>query len=179
MKMSPLTLLYPSLVTAFIPLTLCSVGDQSFVQRSCVHKCHSANCSSAAQISEFERGQPLVEFWLMWSCLDECEYACMWRTVDEFRARGLLTPQFHGKWPFARVLGIQEPASAVFSLFNLVPHLFFLRKFRRAVSPTTKMYNVWTMYGVISMNTWVWSTVFHSRDFSVSTSDRSVNLVGC
>lgn len=155
-----------TLVTAFASPALCSIGDQSFVQRNCVHECHSANCSTSAEISAFERVQPLVEYWLMWSCLDECKYACMWRTVDEFRARGLPTPQFHGKWPFARVLGIQEPASAVFSLFNLVPHLFFLRKFRGAVSPTTKMYNVWTMYGVISMNTWVWSTVFHSRDFS-------------
>ena len=173
MKMTPSTFLSLTLVTAFVPPALCSIGDHSFVQRNCVHECHSANCSTAAKTSAFERGQPLVEFWLMWSCLDECRYACMWRTVEDFHARGLPTPQFHGKWPFARVLGIQEPASTLFSVFNFAPHLFLLRKFRGAVSPTTKMYNVWTMYGVISMNTWAWSTVFHTRDFSVSTSIRS------
>ena len=174
--MSPSTFLYPTLVATFVPLTLCSVGDRSYVQRSCVHECHGANCSSAAQISAFERGQPLVEFWLMWSCLDECEYACMWRTVDDFHARGMPTPQFHGKWPFARAFGIQEPASTAFSVLNFAPHLFLLRKFRGAVRPTTRMYNVWTMYGVISMNTWVWSTVFHARDFSVSTIGRDTHI---
>lgn len=27
------------------------------------------------------------------------------------------------------------------------------------------MYIVWSLYGVISINTWLWSTVFHTRDF--------------
>ena len=174
--MSPPSVFTLTLIAVLVPSALSSIGDQSFVQRNCVHECHSDNCSTAAKISAFERGQPLVEFWLMWSCLDECRYACMWRTVDEFHSRGLPTPQFHGKWPFARILGIQEPASTLFSVLNFAPHLFLLRKFRRVVRPTTRMYTVWTMYGVISMNTWVWSTVFHTRDFSVSTLDRAVNV---
>ncbi len=26
------------------------------------------------------------------------------------------------------------------------------------------MHRVWTLYGLVSVNTWFWSTVFHSRD---------------
>ncbi|KAJ7566674.1 hypothetical protein O6H91_02G114000 [Diphasiastrum complanatum] len=30
---------------------------------------------------------------------------------------------YHGKWPFDRILGLQEPASVVFSLLNLLEHI--------------------------------------------------------
>ena len=72
-------------------------------------------------------------------------------------------PQFHGKWPFVRVLGIQEAASALFSVLNLLPHVFMLRKLRAQVPPGTRMRNVWTAYGLVSINTWTWSTIFHTR----------------
>ena len=47
----------------------------------------------------------------------------MWDTVEAFVSAGLDVPQFHGKWPFARLAGVQEPASAFFSVCNLVPHV--------------------------------------------------------
>ncbi|PAV23399.1 Per1 [Pyrrhoderma noxium] len=62
--------------------------------------------------------------------------------------RALLLPrpepvlQYYGKWPFWRFMGMQEPSSVVFSMGNL----FML------------------LWSVVSMNAWVWSAVFHTRD---------------
>ena len=35
------------------------------------------------------------------------------------RAAGWPTVKYFGKWPFTRVLGMQEPASVAFSLMNM------------------------------------------------------------
>jgi hypothetical protein len=180
-----------NLVVMSLPPAAASVGDSSAIQRTCARECHSANCSTAERLFAFDSSQSNAEHLLRWSCMDDCKYKCMWKTVDEFHKKGMETPQvraqfnapaaisskdtnvfavsqFHGKWPFIRILGVQEPASALFSIFNFLPHIFLLYKFRSEVQTGTRMCNVWTMYGVISLNTWVWSTVFHTRDFSVS-----------
>ena len=39
----------------------------------------------------------------------------MWQATDARAAAGGRTLQYHGKWPFVRVLGVQEPVSAFFS----------------------------------------------------------------
>jgi len=58
-------------------------------------------------------------------------------------------PQFHGKWPFARLMGVQEPASVLFSIANLLPHVIMLRKLRREVPETAPMRQVWIVYGMV------------------------------
>lgn len=88
----------------------------------------------------------------------------MWRTVALFEKTNRRTPQFHGKWPFIRILGMQEPAAAIFSLLNLVAHLQLLRRFLVQVHPECPMKNVWIFYGLVSINAWICSTIFHSRD---------------
>ncbi|CAB4059758.1 RBM25 [Lepeophtheirus salmonis] len=97
-------------------------------------------------------------------CSEDCGYECMWKTVDQFQRRGLKIPQFHGKWPFVRLFGIQEPASVLASILNLIPHVYLIMKYREAVNPRTHMYQVWTLYALVSINTWTWSTVFHTKD---------------
>ena len=76
--------------------------------------------------------------------------------------------QFYGKWPFIRFLGIQEPASAAFSIFNLVPHIYMLRKLVRTIPSETVTYRIWVGYSLVSINTWTWSTIFHTRDWDVT-----------
>jgi hypothetical protein len=39
----------------------------------------------------------------------------MWQATDARAAAGGRMLQYHGKWPFVRVLGVQEPVSAFFS----------------------------------------------------------------
>lgn len=72
--------------------------------------------------------------------------------------------QFHGKWVFIRFLGAQEPLSVLFSLLNFKVHwnaLFMMRKQLPDVFPLKLVYIVHTL---ISMNAWLWSAVFHTRD---------------
>jgi len=56
---------------------------------------------------------------LGWTPEAEARYHCM-HLVTRWRSeRGLGHLQYFGKWPFKRVVGIQEPASLLASLGNL------------------------------------------------------------
>jgi len=157
------------LVAAFVfllALSCCeaSKGDQSRVHRNCLVECARLRCMN---LKAFEAKQPLLEWLLGWHCVDECEYHCMWRTVKfgPQAAEGVVH-QFHGKWPFLRLWGVQEPASALFSLFNLVVHAVMINKFIRKTDTASPTYWVWISYAAVSINAWIWSTVFHTRDVS-------------
>ena len=63
---------------------------------------------------------------------------------------------------------MQEPAAAIFSLLNLLAHIQLLRRFLRKIHPEAPMRNVWIMYGLVSINAWICSTIFHSRDVSLT-----------
>ena len=73
--------------------------------------------------------------------------------------------QFHGKWPFYRVLGIQEPFSVLFSLANLVAHYDGLHKLRAALPPSYPLLPYYTWLAYIGFVTWIFSAIFHTRDF--------------
>ena len=117
----------------------------------------------------FHANQAWHDRLLRWSCPEECSYQCMWDTVENsYRKNDFPVQQFHGKWPFIRILGIQEPASALFSIFNLLPHIYMFRKIRKLIPSETKTYNVWLGYSLVSINTWTWSTIFHTRDWDIT-----------
>uniref|UniRef100_A0A8C2FHM5 Post-GPI attachment to proteins factor 3 n=1 Tax=Cyprinus carpio TaxID=7962 RepID=A0A8C2FHM5_CYPCA len=99
-----------------------------------------------------------------WTCRDDCRYQCMWTTVGLYQAEGYSIPQFHGKWPFARFLCFEEPASALASLLNGLACLLMLLRYRSAVPRQSPMYHTITAFSLISLNAWFWSTVFHTRD---------------
>ncbi|KAJ9588908.1 hypothetical protein L9F63_017786, partial [Diploptera punctata] len=141
------------------------VSDRSPYYQTCLEKCTTANCTKDGM--NFQSVLPAQPFYLKltkWTCRDECSYNCMWKTVDAFINRNWNVPQFHGKWPFVRIFGIQEPASVLFSIFNFAAHLMMLREFRKQVRKTSPMYWLWTFYNVICLNCWFWSTIFHTRD---------------
>lgn len=149
-------------VIFLIDTVACSAGDNSQYQRRCINRCVEENCSSDDLILRFKEFQPWYEFF--WSCKDECKYDCMWLTVDYFTDSGYTAPQFHGKWPFLRLFGIQEPASTLFSIMNLAGHLIMYHSLYSTIPSSAPMFNVWTFNSLVSMNAWVWSTVFHARD---------------
>jgi hypothetical protein len=88
----------------------------------------------------------------------------MWEAVAFFQSRGHAVPQFHGKWPFARLWGMQEPASAVASILNGLAHFLMLKKFLRVVPSTTPFFHLWRFQAFVCINAWFWSFVFHVRD---------------
>ena len=117
----------------------------------------------------FYSRQPWHDRLLAWSCTDECAYQCMWKTVENvYRKNEIPVQQFYGKWPFVRLWGIQEPASAIFSIFNLMPHIYMVCKIVKKIPSETVMFPVWVGYSIVSINTWIWSTVFHTRDWEVT-----------
>lgn len=63
---------------------------------------------------------------------------------------------------------MQEPASTIFSLLNLLANLYMIRKFRRKVRPDSPNYWVWHAFCGICCNAWIWSIVFHVRDLPVT-----------
>jgi hypothetical protein len=85
---------------------------------------------------------------------------------EEGRRRDGRPPlKYHGKWPFARLLGVQEPASVLASLANLASHAYGYARLRRAWSKRVyPMRLLWSCYAALSVNAWLWSAVFHCRD---------------
>lgn len=147
-----------------------SVGDRLPEFQTCVSHCVDNDCI---------KGQHQIPFYLrlfFWTCAQDCDYMCQ-KVVTAVRvSKGLPVEQFHGKWPFDRFLGIQEPASVVFSMLNFLPNFLGFRLIHRLTSghdAATRalprfLVNVYKGFAVIGMNAWVWSTVFHMRDFTLT-----------
>ncbi|XP_050310287.1 post-GPI attachment to proteins factor 3 [Anthonomus grandis grandis] len=164
----PIKLLPVITFLVFFKTVWASIGDRSPHYERCVYNCRTANCSEDGEGFVSGYKQPLHLKLTAWSCLDECRYNCMWETVDSFHKRNWKTPQFHGKWPFIRFLGIQEPASVMFSLLNLFAHLIMIRKFNKFVRPDSPLYWLWFVYCVVCCHAWLWSAIFHTRDFPIT-----------
>lgn len=123
----------------------------------------------------------------LWPCSDECAYTCTTALTElalvaspsadsAFQApNGALEGlplgrqvQYGGKWPFHRLAGpikLQEPLSVLFSLGNLYAHWKGWKEISAGGGPgrglLRKAYGVYALSGI---NTWVWSSVFHTRD---------------
>ena len=115
--------------------------------------------------------KPFVAQCAQWTC----RYSCMTlRKLHTIAGMDGSTVKYYGKWPFWRVLGIQEVLSVVFSLANLAAHAHNLCKLRSACSSTISAtagsfpQTLWVVYAVTSINAWWWSAVFHARDTYVT-----------
>ncbi|XP_032358412.1 post-GPI attachment to proteins factor 3 isoform X2 [Etheostoma spectabile] len=140
-----------------------SQGDKEPVYRDCVKQCVRTNCTGA-RLRGFQSAQPQYMALTGWTCRDDCRYQCMWTTVGLYQAEGYRVPQFHGKWPFARFLCFEEPASALASLLNGLACLLMLLRYRGTVPRQSPMYHTINSFSLVSLNAWFWSTVFHTRD---------------
>ncbi|XP_047528297.1 post-GPI attachment to proteins factor 3 [Vanessa atalanta] len=148
-----------------LPFILSSDGDRSPFYQNCVKSCSKANCTLEGAFQE--DSAKVQDKWnrlLNWSCNDECRYQCMWRAVQAFQERGYQVPKFHGKWPFKRILGVQEPASAFASLLNLITHMYMYSKLQEISVRSTPHVLFWHAFAVVCMNAWIWSIIFHTRD---------------
>ncbi|XP_062503653.1 post-GPI attachment to proteins factor 3-like [Corticium candelabrum] len=142
-----------------------SLGDKSWVYNECLSSCLSlSQCDSDAPRRPNEWTLSLMR----WTCDDDCRYDCMHQVTADNIRYGRPVVQFYGKWPFVRVLGAQEIASAVFSAANGLAALVCLRDYRRRVSRRYKLYWLWHVNSAVSVHAWFWSTVFHCRDWPLS-----------
>ena len=76
--------------------------------------------------------------------------------------------QYHGKWPFHRFLGIQEPFSVLFSALNFLAHQRGLATVRRAIPADYPLRRFYVAFAYFGMASWVFSMVFHTRDLDLT-----------
>ena len=166
------------LVTAALPSIVGSPGDRDRLYGDCLHTCSTecakpniAGNASQPHITAEGRlyapptlGLPVSLRLIGWSCESCCRYDCMWLHVQLRHSQQLPTVKYYGKWPFTRVLGVQELLSTAFSIGNLLPHAWGWVAYRRRVSLSYSMRSWWSAYALVACNTWLWSAVFHARD---------------
>ncbi|KAI0539936.1 Per1-like-domain-containing protein [Xylaria digitata] len=157
------------LVTALIACLLlqpaeASLGDRLPEFRECVEVCDHENCDPNNDPTPI----PLHHRLLFWTCAQECDYTCQHITTTRRVEAGQSVTQFHGKWPFIRVLGMQEPFSVLFSLGNFLAHQNGLGRLRERVPSTYPMRWYYEVFAYFGMASWVFSSIFHTRDFTAT-----------
>ncbi|CAI2184087.1 7792_t:CDS:1 [Funneliformis geosporum] len=140
-----------------LPPVFSSIGDRSEEFQTCVNTCVSTVCSQNPTLSLYLR-------FFAWTCEDECKYNCMHEITDQAIHSNQEIHQYYGKWPFHRLLGIQEPASVLFSVLNGYVHYRYLPLLRR-LPDSYYMKKFYIYYAYIGINSWIWSIIYHSRDF--------------
>ena len=161
------------IATTCTTIAYASSGDRSDAFGRCLDKCVTQSCSTATATTDDGRmtthpvhAQPPLPLALRltrWSCADNCKYTCMHMLTDFALESGVRMEQYYGKWPFWRYAGMQEPASVVFSIVNLLMHVLGLDWLRRGVHPAHPMKPFYLTWAYLSINAWVWSAVFHTR----------------
>lgn len=158
-----------------------STGDEAPDYLMCYIKCTMTKCQpnitqtydnvteTTKQHEEptlFEKNQPFYRYYTGWDCVDECRYDCMWERIENLTATGNLTemPQFGGKWPFVRILFIQEPMSALASFINFIVNIVIILQFRKQLPGYAAFRYLWYSFGLTSLGYWACAIMFHTRD---------------
>ncbi|SPN97153.1 related to PER1 protein, involved in manganese homeostasis [Cephalotrichum gorgonifer] len=163
-RRSPFILTLAVAIILFAAMTEASAGDRLYAFRDCVKACEEDHCAQG----QTPMAIPLYRRLLLWDCPAECDYACQQTTTAERVSAGYPVVQFHGKWPFTRILGIQEPFSVLFSLGNLYSHARGLRELRAAVPSSYPLLKFYKLFSYLAITSWVFSSVFHTRDFGLT-----------
>ena len=154
----PLMLLWGSLSVAWG-----SSGDADYHFRTCVRECAQDESHRQTQ-TRHDYYEWYLKHILQWDHLSECEYTCMRSISDSRVEQNYPVLKYFGHWPYFRILGFQEPASAIFSLCNALPHIYHLTFSRHRIADTFKSWVI--AYGMMAIIAWSCSTVFHARKLS-------------
>ncbi|KAL1889406.1 hypothetical protein Cpir12675_005806 [Ceratocystis pirilliformis] len=143
-----------------------SIGDRLPEFGECVNICITENCGSDgfSPVTPI----PLLHRMLLWNCPSECDYTCQHIITDQRKANNEPVVQFHGKWPFWRLLGMQEPFSVLCSIGNFVVHHRGLKALRTYIPEQYPLRKYYEGLAYFSMASWIFSTIFHTRDFRVT-----------
>ena len=108
----------------------------------------------------------------LWTCAAECDYTCQHVITDKRVSRDppMLDPivQFHGKWPFYRFMGMQEPFSVLFSFLNFLAHQQGLARIRESIPANYPLRKYYIAFGYFGLASWIFSMIFHTRDFNLT-----------
>uniref|UniRef100_A0A0K0CT96 Post-GPI attachment to proteins factor 3 n=1 Tax=Angiostrongylus cantonensis TaxID=6313 RepID=A0A0K0CT96_ANGCA len=141
---------YLLITTCLIGQVLSSVGDLSSHYRFCADECRLYySCPGRFDSCA----------WCYGSCF-RCRYYCMWESVDHFMKRGVIVPQFHGKWPFIAIH---------FSIFDSINIIIQVHIGRLVVQKLTfveqlESHRMWAVYAVVGLLAWLCSAAYHAND---------------
>ncbi|KAI1006428.1 hypothetical protein K3495_g1791 [Podosphaera aphanis] len=150
------------LLLLFASRALASYGDRLPEFKHCVQVCKRENCDSGEIVI------PLLHRLLLWNCDSECDYTCQHIITDQRIAASEPVVQFHGKWPFYRVLGMQEPFSVLFSFFNFLAHHNGMSKITSNIPRSYSMRKYYVIFAYCGMISWSFSILFHTRDYKLT-----------
>uniref|UniRef100_A0A0A9DYM5 Post-GPI attachment to proteins factor 3 n=1 Tax=Arundo donax TaxID=35708 RepID=A0A0A9DYM5_ARUDO len=180
-----LLLLLLGLAAAFAAVEA-SEGDADPLYKSCVEECQRTGSLKKTSVKHcmvptdgqpadksWYTHEPLYLQWKEWNCKSECRYHCMMERENERKELSLQPVKYHGKWPLKRASVFQEPLSAALSALTLVVQFngwlsfFLLLYYKLPLRPEThKTYyeytGLWHIYGLLAMNSWFWSAIYHS-----------------
>ncbi|ONH65179.1 Protein PER1 [Cyberlindnera fabianii] len=168
-----------TVISLLVTPTLASPGDNLDEFQHCLEACEYSVCHTRSTFYEnkflslpFTDASPLLKYLLLWDCPSNCDYQCQ-QIITAIRVqRGEEIYQFHGKWPFKRLLATQELASTVFSMLNFIPHYlnFFKAWSLYQCSVGSKKILYWNVViiAIVTMCAWTFSTIFHLRDTIVT-----------
>ncbi|EEP82461.1 conserved hypothetical protein [Uncinocarpus reesii 1704] len=150
----------------FIQTAKASLGDRLPDFKECVQVCILENCEKSPV------SLPIHLRLLLWDCPSECDYTCQHVVTHKRLSRDppMLEPvlQFHGKWPFRRILGIQEFFSVFFSLLNFLAHQQGMARVRESIPASYPLRKYYLGFGYFGMASWIFSMIFHTRDFPLT-----------
>ncbi|KAH9813751.1 Per1-like-domain-containing protein [Melampsora americana] len=182
---------HPLILLIFLLRIQASPGDYSPGYQRCVNECNFRQCYI---VDSDPHQLPFSLRFFHWTCPDDCSYRCMHDLTEKVLKLPIAIPppdqpfegwwdepdwtpgveleglppgrivQFHGKWPFKRWHGIQEPLSALFSIFNLLTYLFSYYQLKRIIPHSWPLRTLYLGNTFVGMNAWIWSTIFHCRD---------------
>ncbi|TPX30888.1 hypothetical protein SmJEL517_g05661 [Synchytrium microbalum] len=143
-----------------IQSTLASSGDRDSLYLNCLQRMARTRCSSTSQPETLSFFLEL----LRWSCHDNIKYECMHAITDYRIKDGQKVLQYYGKWPFTRFMGMQEPASVLFSLIHLYTCWIGFRNCRERIRSRFPLKRAYLFCTIAGMHAWLWSALFHARD---------------
>jgi hypothetical protein len=89
--------------------------------------------------------------------------------------------KYYGHWPFIRYMGLEEPASTVFSFFNAVPHIIFIIStlFKIKIGITSLSLHSYSQnyfmrswlifYPITASVSWISAVIFHSKKTALTS----------
>lgn len=156
---------YWIILSLLISVTSGSAGDRLPEFQNCVSVCSEIECQGKQTL-------PLYLRLLQWDCQQDCDYKCQQHITAERVKNGQEIYQFHGKWPFVRVFGIQELGSVIFSMLNFLPHYQGFQYIKRSYHNDERigiyLKEYYLAFSIVGMNAWIWSSIFHTRDFLIT-----------
>lgn len=169
-------------------VAIASPGDNLDEFQDCKYACEFEKSCPGSQIGyidpstnefsdyRFDDRPLLLSTFFAWDCISDCDYQCQ-QIVTQLRIQNEEEIyQFHGKWPFLRLLTTQELFSTLFSIGNFIAHYHGYQQLTETIHRLENrgdrrrilLLRNYTYVAMAGMLAWTASTIFHWRDLLIT-----------